>query len=252
MNRLQYFFILLFCTFFFFTCTENTKTEDFNVEFGFEYFPLEVGKYQTYAVDSVLYDIGPDASIIVTNSRTFVKHEISDTITDNLGRTGFIVERFERAHDSLDWVIKDVWTAFRTESEAEWIEENLRFIKMVFPVKDGISWNGNRFIDETTIVPIAGESVEVFKSWSYEVLESDIAMDYGNYFFDNVAIISQADSENLIELRESTEHYAKDVGLIFREMRILDTQCISECEGQSWEEKAEKGFILRQKIIDFN
>ena len=252
MNRYQTLLLLFLFTALLYSCSENTKTEDFNVEFGYEYFPLEIGQYRTYVVDSTLYDIGPSAEIIVRKSRTFVKHEITDTIMDNLGRIGYVVERYERVNDSLQWEIKDIWTTFKTDSEAEWVEENLRFIKMVFPLKDGVSWNGNRFIDATTIVSVAGESVEVFKSWSYEVQDMGIAMNYSALNFDDVAIISQADSENLIEIRESEEHYAKGVGLVFREMRILDTQCISECEGQTWEEKAEKGFILRQEIIDFN
>ena len=44
----------------------------------------------------------------------------------------------------------------------------------------------------------------------------------------------------------------KNVGLIFKEMKILDTQCIIDCEGQPWEQKAEKGFILRMEIISHN
>ena len=57
---------------------------------------------------------------------------------------------------------------------------------------------------------------------------------------------------NLIELREAIEKYARNVGLIEKQMRILDTQCIIECEGEPWEVKAEKGFILKQRILEFN
>jgi len=55
-----------------------------------------------------------------------------------------------------------------------------------------------------------------------------------------------------IELRLSYERYARGVGLIEREMRILDTQCIEACSTKTWAEKAEKGFIVRQKIRDYN
>ena len=95
---------------------------------------------------------------------------IADTITDNFGRPGYKIERYERKSNLLDWEIKDIWTTVLTEDGAEWIEENMRFLKMVFPLREGVEWDGNRYIDITTIIPIAGESVEVFKSWSYEAL----------------------------------------------------------------------------------
>ena len=236
----------------FITTCSKTVTEDFQVDFGYEYFPLEIGKYRTYVVDSVVYDIGDNEVIIKTESRSYEMHVVADTITDNLGRSGYKIERYERANDTLDWEIKDVWTTIRTDEGAEWIEENLRFLKIIFPLKEGLEWDGNKYIDVTTIIPIAGESVEVFKSWNYEALVVNTAEEIGDQTFESVATISQANSENLIELRESTEKYAKGVGLVHRQMRILDTQCIIECEGQPWEQKAEKGFILTQEIIDYN
>ncbi len=233
-------------------CKGSSTYEDFQVDFGYDYFPIEIGKYRTYVVDSTLYDIGDNEIIIVSNSRTFVKHLVADTITDNLGRLAYKIERYERLSDTLDWEIKDIWIALRTDKGAEWIEENLRFLKMVFPLKQGVDWDGNRYIDITTIIPIAGESVEVFKSWAYEVLSVDESELIGDLAFENVATISQANSENLIELRYSLEKYAKDIGLVYREMKILDTQCIIDCVDDTWEEKAEKGFILTEQIIDWN
>src|SRR5690606_24012329 len=109
-----------------------------------------------------------------------------------------------------------------TSNGIEWIEENLRFIKMVFPLREGVEWNGNKHIDVTTIIPIAGESVEVFKSWSYEALSVGETEIIGDFVFDEVATLSQADSENLIELRYSQEKYAKNIGLVYREMKILE------------------------------
>jgi hypothetical protein len=67
-----------------------------------------------------------------------------------------------------------------------------------------------------------------------------------------VVTVQNADSENLIELRLAHEKYARGVGLVYRELWILDTQCIEDCIGMTWEQKAEKGFILKQTLIDHN
>ena len=233
-------------------CKDKSTFEDFQVNFGYEYFPLEIGKYRDYSVDSTTYDIGPTGDVIKTNSITYVREEVQDTITDNLGRPGFKIERFVRSNLTDPWIIKDVWMMIRTDEQAESLEENLRFIKMVFPLKEGVVWDGNRYIDETTMINIAGETVEVFKSWEYEVEFVGEPIAVNNEFYDEAVEITQADNENLIELRYSKEQYVKGIGLAYKEMKILDTQCISECDGMSWENKAEKGFIVVQTLIGFN
>ena len=98
-------------------------------------------------------------------------------------------------------------------------------------------------------IEIGGESIDYFKNW-----ESVIVEDSGNKLIDetmvdNVLIISLADYENRLELRFGQEVYAEDIGLIYRELRILDSQCFNDCDNISWDEKAEKGHIFIQKAI---
>ncbi len=233
------------------SCKDESTFDDFEVEFGYEYFPIEIGKFKEYLVDSTTFDIGPNSQIIKLQSTTYLREVVADTIIDNLGRLGYKIERFEKKNLNDAWEIKDVWMMVRTETQAESLEENLRFIKMVFPLKENLVWDGNRFIDVTIPITIAGETVEVFKSWEYEVQFIGEPIVVNNELYDEAVEITQADNENLIELRSSKEQYIKDVGLAYKEMWILDTQCIT-CNGQPWEDKAEKGFILKQTLINFN
>ena len=204
-----------------------------------------------YQVDSVIYDITQSGTEQIF-STAFIKEEIVETFTDNTGRQVYRIERYYRQDETNPWEIKDVWTAGVRNNQAERTEENLRFIKMVFPLREGTIWNGNLFIDETTIIPIAGESLEVYKNWEYEVIGVGVPDEIRGIVYDEVATMTQANNENLIEYRYSLEKYAKNIGLIYKEMKILDTQCIDACEGQPWEDKAEKGFILRQFLISHN
>lgn len=233
------------------SCGDKQTIIDIPEDSSPEYFPLEVGKFLIYAMDSIIYDVGNNGTLIDT-VQFLLKEEVVDTFVDNAGRVNYRIERSERANEDLPWLIKDVWVALQTDNTAERVEENFRFVKMVFPLKEGITWDGNQFVDKDYIVSIEGETLELFKGWESEVLAVDEEAMINGMNFSAVTTISHADNENLIELRRLTERYARNVGLIHKEMQILDTQCIIECEGQDWATKAEKGFILKQTILDFN
>ena len=235
-----------------------TTVEEIDLEFGYDYFPLEVGKYRVYQVDSVIYDPilrGTRAD----SSTTFIRDFVVDSFLDNTGQTRYRVERAERKSASQPWNIEKTVQLYLDDNRAFWVEDNLPFIKMVFPLKPGRRWNGNVFFDPTVEIPVAGESVQIYKDWSYEILEIGEAAELGDLSFSEVATVQLADSENLIELRRALEQYARGVGLIYREYNILNTQCevccdsdFSSCEPLPWTEKAEKGFVIKQRLIEFN
>jgi len=242
------FFLSLATALLFPACTD--EADDFKVDFGFEYFPLSVGKFIVFEVDSLIFN--PTGPIRIDSSKTFFKEEIVDTLLDNEGNVLFKIERFERKTNSLPWQITKVMTASINDNKAIRTEDNLRFIKMVFPVDDNKTWNGNVFFDPNIIINIAGETIEMFKGWSYRFDAVGVSEVIGDLTFDDLTTLTLADNENLIELRRVTEKYAKGIGLVYRELWILDTQCIEQCAGQGWIEKAEKGFVLKQKVLDFN
>ncbi len=254
MNPFKYCSLFCLAIFLLFSCKDKQVIEDFPLEFGYEYFPLEVGKYITYQVDSIVYNIKSEGTIDTTSF--FLKEEITDTLFDNENRINYRMERSVRATLDDPWVLKDIWVSLRTENTAERVEENVRFVKMVYPLEEGNTWDGNQFVDKATIISVAGETLELFKGW--EVSEVGTIAEpetIEGIFFEEVTTIFHAQNENLIEIREVTEKYAKNVGLVYKKMRILDTQCggdLAICEGQVWEEKAEEGFILEYRVVDFN
>lgn len=228
----------------------ETETDDYQSGPGPEYFPLEVGKYKIYEVDSTIFD--PTGDSLIAFSKTFFKEEVVDTLTDNQGEIRYKVERYERNLETAPWQVTKVFTRSIHGNQAIETIDNLRFIKITFPVRKNNTWDGLVYFDPGLIVTVAGESIEMFKGWSYRVLDAGLPDSVGQFAFQDVATIQESDMENLIELRKSTEKYALGLGLVYRERWILDTQCIEDCEGLGWEEKAEKGFIVKQKIIGFN
>ncbi len=226
------------------------EADDYKTEAGLAYYPLEVGKFIEYQVDSTIFD--PNGEATVFSTTTFVKEEIIDTLTDNIGNILYKIERFERTADSLPWNIKKVLTVSVQGNQAIRTEDNLRFVKLTFPVKKGVSWDGNIHFNNGLIVVLEGETLEMFKGWKYRTKTANEPANVGDFQFAETVTVEEANNENLIELRRSSAIYAKDIGLVYRELWILDTQCIDDCIGKTWEEKAEKGFILRQTILKHN
>ena len=111
---------------------QKSETESFEIEDGRSYFPLEIGRSWEYTVDSILYD--PTANgTLVDSSKTLVREVIVDTLILVDNSVSYIFERFERADEGAPWQIKRVWSMRRTENQALRVEDNLQFIKMIFP-----------------------------------------------------------------------------------------------------------------------
>lgn len=192
------------------SCKKETELPP---DVGYSYFPDQVGKYIIYEVDSTSQN---DSLQLRKTYRYLLKEVIESIITDNEGRPSLRIERYVKYHDSLvpysqmQWTLKDVWMATRTSSTAEKVEENVRYLKLVFPLKKGEDWNGNVYNTKP--------------EWEYEVTEYDEPMILGNLSFDSTLTVEQA-NKNILNLTEySVESYARNVGLIYKEMIILNKQ----------------------------
>jgi hypothetical protein len=213
-------------------------------------FPAFPGKFWEYRVDSVVYDKGPNG-LKRDSSRSFIRYEVLDTLKTILGDTSLFVLRSWRPDDSSAWKMQDVLQIERTKARLEWQEGNLRFVKLVAPLNPGDNWNGNQYIPENTTVFIAGEPLQIFKNWlPYSLEKVSASESIGEFTYEDVFTILQTRAENLIEYRFSTEKYARGAGLVYREMAIFDTQILDPA--LEWEEKAEKGFSLKQFLLRSN
>ncbi len=222
------------------------------------YFPLKIGKFVVYQVDSVVYDFATGGGVVRDSSRTFVRELVADTLRDLTGQLLYTVERYERSSSDQAWELRSISTAARSADQAIRTENNLRFLKLVFPMDRRSEWNGNIWIDVNQEIEIAGERMRPFTNWQYEVDTIDRPALVGQFAFDSTLIVTEADDNNVIERRYSRTRYAKHVGLVWREQWILDSQYCNtnpppaDCATRPWEKKAERGYILRQIVLAFN
>lgn len=193
---------LIWFSFLLFSCKKQDNTP---IDQGYGYFPTEVGRYAIYEV----MEINIDQAVSVNDTVTYqLKEKIESQFIDNQGRPSLRIERYSRLSDTLPWVIKDVWYATKTTTIVEKIEENVRYIKLAFPVKESQSWNGNNF----TTLP----------AWNYQYSQIGSSFSVGALNFGNTVKVIQRDNFNFIEYEKAWEVYADGVGLIKKQFKDLD------------------------------
>lgn len=229
---------------------ENREIEEMEIDFGYEYYPLEIGRSWTYLVDSVVYQPGI-GRVEKDSSRSYLRETIVDTTTALDGELQYIVERYYRPDDQTPWRVAKVFTRSRSETQAFQTEDNLRFIKMVFPLEPGKTWDGNVHFDETREFLVGGEYVAIYRDWDYAVALMNETIEIHGRTYSNVTAIQQANyTEDNTRFRTAQEKYAPEVGLIYREWFIADSKC-SSCASIPWEDRAEEGFYLQQTLISY-
>jgi len=119
-----------------------------------DYYPMHIGSYIIYRMDSLKYiNVGSQDTVI----SYLAKEVVDDTLTDNLGQLSYRVIRYlSDTTGTLPWTPSIAYMVTPLKNSVEVVENNLRYIKMVSPVQDWISWLGNAYIDtqsDTSQVP---------------------------------------------------------------------------------------------------
>ena len=126
-----------------FSCKKEKPEE---TDLGYSYFPEQVGSFVVYDVDSLFYN---DFTNRVDTFKFQLKEKIQSVFLDNENRTTLRVERYVKKYDAtkpysqIPWKLRNVWASNLTKTTAERVEENIRYVKLIFPVSTSQLWNGN-------------------------------------------------------------------------------------------------------------
>jgi hypothetical protein len=153
--RLYCFFILMTLIF---GCN---KSNPLQTDTPADYYPMHLGRYIIYRMDSLKYiNVGSSDTLI----SYLAKEVVEDSITDNLGRPSFRVTRYlSDTTGTGQWVPSIAYMVTPLGTSVEVVENNLRFIKLVTPVQDYLSWLGNSYIDTQSDI----SQVPYLDGWNY-------------------------------------------------------------------------------------
>jgi hypothetical protein len=226
--------LLALAAIFLYSCSD--KKETFATEPLTDYLPLEPGKYITYRVDSLIFT---DFGHKIDTHRYQIKHVVDAEITDNLGRPSFRVFTYIRDSAGIgDWQNNSTYMITPLRDRIEVIEDNLRFIKMHAPLRDGYSWRGNSYLHSDAYKPLGYEFSNDYslKAWEYYYDFSSTNFTYRDQTYTDLYCIQQNDLQDndVLPVYDTAaiyasasigeEKYAKNIGLAFRKYILWEYQ----------------------------
>lgn len=208
----------------------------------YDYAPLRVGHYLLYDVDSITYTYA-DPIQTADTVHYQIQELISDTFYDNLGHVAYRIEVSKRYDTTSPLNVVDrAWYCFRTQNSFEKVEDDLHFIKLIYPPVNGVTWNGNSYL------PASDTSSDIYQKyagWVYSYSDVNRPKAINTLGFDSALVVTEVNDENLINKKLSRETYAYHVGLIYKEWEVINKQDVAA----SWAapNKA-SGFRIRMRL----
>lgn len=173
------------------------------VEFKYEYIPQNVGTYCIYDVTEIRHD---DASAVHDTNRYELKEKIESTYIDDQGRPSLRIERSKK-NGAGSWYVSDIWNATVTTSMYEKSEEDEKFIKLSFPVREDRKWNGNAYNQQP--------------QWEYTYQDADVSRQINGTTFPLTTCVLQRDEFNFVQRQLCSEVYAYNIGLISKHYKDI-------------------------------
>ena len=171
---------------------------------GLDYFPLQVGEFRTYQVFGVIYNSFNDS----TSFSYFLRESVVDTFKNLEAGLSYKMLREKKQFEMDAWEVDSLWTARMDGNTAVMVENNVPIVKLSFPLRDSVSWDGNRLNDKN---PKIFTLVDVHQPYQGEFTQ-----------FENTAtVIQQYLPDLIVNWISQKEVYAENIGMVYKENIIL-------------------------------
>jgi hypothetical protein len=250
------FIIVIFFSLLFAACK---KTDNSALEPVSDYFPLTIGKYITYDVDSTV-PIYQTTALVLDSFHYQIQYIVDGVVYDNLNRLGYHITCNFRLDSSYLWVPYHTAMAVNTGSTIEFSQDNQKYIKLVEPIQQDFSWNGNAYLytDNT-------DSLQYLQNWNYTYDSLNFPITLNSLTIDSTIKVAETnqqvgvqDHTDLIDGYDtlystntySVEKYAKGIGLVYRDFFYNIYQPADR--SQPFGAFGYTGYGLTLKMIDHN
>lgn len=201
----------------------------------YQYYPLKVGDYRIYNVDSIPYTEG-DKPLDTIHSQ--VKEVLQSTYTDATGEQMYRVEVYRRNNESAPWQIMHVYATGRPTYYADVVDNNQRVVKLEFPITEGHSWNANKYN--------TSDSARLFTS---KILQAHRPYATANKTYDSVAVVEVKNDQDFVTKNYQAECYAASYGLVYYVVDNLNIQHPNPADTGALDIK---GYIYHKTLVQYS
>ncbi|MDB5193605.1 MAG: hypothetical protein JWQ96_3168 [Segetibacter sp.] len=231
------------------SCTK--KSETFSSATLNDFMPLSTGRSFTYRLDSIVTTRFGKA--LVVNSYQ-AKDSIESSFTDNLGRLSYRIFRYIRDTSGMQpWRFAATIYATPTAKNVEYIDNNLRFLKIQLPITEGYSWKAHSFIDTKS----SNSPVKFLDEWEYQYQNLNSPYTVFNKTYDSTLTVFQHDETTppgpfspvqYQQHNHGVEVYAKGVGLIYKDFLHWTWQTTNDATLGYYENES---YGIRLRLISY-
>jgi len=211
---------------------QNNGTEIDESLLGLNYYPVEVGLYRIFDVESINYNL----SGIPDTINYQLKEVYSEEFEDLEGGLSYKLERYKRDSLSDDWVIDSVWVARKDIQTATQVENNIPLIKLSFPIEENRIWDAN--------------SLNANEPDEYQLIDVNqpVTLKDTVEFPKTSTVIQEETLDNILFRNIRKEIFAEGVGLIYKQLTLLNFCADVDCLGQ---DIIESGIDYKQELVDY-
>ncbi|WMJ74322.1 hypothetical protein RCC89_14270 [Cytophagaceae bacterium ABcell3] len=225
MNRFLAFVILLFC---FQSCKTGKLDADLS-DLGTDFYPVEKGIFSVYDVNVTEFlSSGPQHRF----------YQVKELIKDTLHLSGEVIYRLERFYrnDSLrEWKLQpdSVWTLRKNAYNVLRTENNIRFLRLAFPVREGKTWDGNAH--------------NIFSKEEYRIRKLGRSFSTGAKHYPQTLHVLHSGDSSLLGKDYREEVFAKDVGLVYKVTEKIEYRNVGGVVGTD----TTGGILYYQKLREY-
>ncbi|MEY4541339.1 MAG: hypothetical protein RLZZ306_3096 [Bacteroidota bacterium] len=181
---------------------------------GGKFFYPNIGHSVVYDVEDTQYELTGKFTV-----KTYQLKEVNvSTFKDSEGKEVMRIDQYKRENDTQKWTIDSVFIAKKEIDKALKTGNNVTYVKIIFPIKEGIKWNGNAY--------------NSLGNDTYELKKVNQSFQTNGQRFDNTFSVIQQNDSTLVDLKRRVEVYAKNIGMIYQE-KVNVTYCnTGDCLGK--------------------
>jgi len=190
--NLTHCFTFVFISLVFFSCKKQTEViddYDYQTERLTEIMPLEVGKFIIYQTDSLVFT---NFNRVEETHYYIEKDTIDGKFTDAMGRTSYRITRYLKdLSGTKPWFTSGTFFVTPTEKNVELIEDNLRFVRLALPLREGTTWKGNLYLSAEPYQKLYEfNNDNGMENWDYRFTKTNDVFNYNSTQLNNIVTVT--------------------------------------------------------------